>query len=74
LQILQHQAFANASIDTGFLDRESAALAASIPTELPPAVLAAIEQHRTRLGTLGTLNTLGTLGTDPFLTLKGWRG
>jgi acetyl/propionyl-CoA carboxylase alpha subunit len=31
LQILEHPTFANASIDTGFLDREGGALAASIP-------------------------------------------
>jgi acetyl-CoA carboxylase biotin carboxylase subunit len=75
LQILEHQQFVSASIDTGFLDRESAALAARIPGELPPAVLAAIQEHRGSLGTQGTSGTQGTLvKTDPFDTLRNWRG
>ena len=69
LQILEHPQFVKASIDTGFLDREGAALAASIPTALPPAVLAAVQQHRSTPGTLGTQGT-----ADPFETLRGWRG
>ena len=73
LQSLEHPQFVSASIDTGFLDRESGALAASIPTDLPPAVLAAV----------GTLRTPGVLqspsrerreSVDPFETLGGWRG
>ena len=75
LQILEHPQFVKASIDTGFLDREGAALAASIPTTLPPAVLAAVQQHQSTIGTHGTQGTVGTQGTaDPFETLRGWRG
>ena len=44
--ILEHQAFVSASIDTRFLDRESAAIAAAIPTDVPPEVLAAAEAFR----------------------------
>ncbi len=73
LQILEHPQFVSASIDTGFLDRESASLAAAIPAALPPAVLAAIEQPGTS-APQALLGTLGTLGTDPFDTLRGWRG
>ena len=69
LQILEHPQFVNASIDTGFLDREGGALAASIPGELPPAILAFVQQHRSTVGTPGTSGTL-----DPFETLGGWRG
>jgi 3-methylcrotonyl-CoA carboxylase alpha subunit len=72
LQILEHPQFVKASIDTGFLDREGASLAASIPRELPAAVLAAVQQQRDRAGTPGTLSTLGA--QDPFETLRGWRG
>ena len=72
LQILEHPQFVKASIDTGFLDREGAALAASIPTTLPPAVLAAVQQHQSTIGTQGTQGTQGT--ADPFETLRGWRG
>jgi acetyl/propionyl-CoA carboxylase alpha subunit len=78
LQLLDHPQFIAAALDTGFLDREGAAIAAASVTELPAAALAAVAEHR-RLGTvdtpstLGTPGTLGTLGTDPFLTLRGWR-
>jgi acetyl-CoA carboxylase biotin carboxylase subunit len=75
LQILEHPQFVQASIDTGFLDRESDSLAASIPTELPAAVLAAVQRHSAAARTPGTPGTLGTPGTqDPFETLRGWRG
>jgi acetyl-CoA carboxylase biotin carboxylase subunit len=77
LQILQHPDFINASIDTGFLDRESAALTRATEGELPAAARAALELHRTRphqsFGTLGTSRTLGTSGTDPFDSLRGFR-
>ena len=74
LQILEHPQFVKAAIDTGFLDREGASLAASIPGSLPPAVLAAVQQHRSTTGTSGTPGTAGTLVADPFETLRGWRG
>jgi acetyl-CoA carboxylase biotin carboxylase subunit len=69
LQVLEHRQFIDASIDTGFLDRESAALAAAIPADLPPAALAALQHHKT-----GSPGTVGTSGTDPFVTLGPWRG
>ena len=71
LQLLEHEQFIAATIDTGFLDREGAAIAAASVTELPAAALAAAAEHRRTMSTPGTL---GTLGTDPFLTLGGWRG
>ena len=80
LQLLAHEQFIAATIDTGFLDREGAALAAASVTELPAAALAAVAEHRRTVGTgtgtqpLGTPGTIGTLSTDPFLTLGGWRG
>ena len=84
LQILEHPTFVHASIDTGFLDREGAALAAAIPRDLPSAAMSAVENHRQRISTLGTSGTLGTLDTsgtsgtlgalDPFATLGNWRG
>jgi acetyl-CoA carboxylase biotin carboxylase subunit len=72
LQILQHRSFVDAAIDTGFLDREGAQLAAQISTELPAAVLAAARKHQHQ--PFGTPGTLPTLGTDPFDSLGGWRG
>ncbi|HJU42518.1 MAG TPA: acetyl-CoA carboxylase biotin carboxylase subunit [Vicinamibacterales bacterium] len=69
LQILQHQDFVNASIDTGFLDREAGALAEATRRELPDAAKTALQMHQA----LGTIGTLGTLGRDPFETLRGFR-
>jgi acetyl-CoA carboxylase biotin carboxylase subunit len=78
LQLLDHEQFVAATIDTGFLDREAAAIAAASVAELPPAALAAVAEHRRTVGTgtnpLGTVGTPGTLGTDPFVSLGGWRG
>lgn len=76
LQLLDHPDFVNASIDTGFLDREASAIAAAAPTELPAAATAALEFHRTdgtRHHAPGTPGTPGTFGTDPFQSLKGFR-
>jgi acetyl/propionyl-CoA carboxylase alpha subunit len=73
LQILEHPQFVNAAIDTGFLDRESGALAASIPAELPPAVLAAVSTLRTP-GALHSLSGERRESVDPFDILRGWRG
>ena len=77
LQILEHPDFVNASIDTGFLDREAASLAKATERELPAVALQAIELHRT-VGTrsnhaLGTPGTPGTPGTDPFVALRDFR-
>ena len=75
LQILDHPQFAKAAIDTGVLDRESAALAAGIPTDLPAAARAALEQHkRSAPATPANAETVGTLNIDPFETLRGFRG
>ncbi len=79
-QILEHPTFVDAMIDTGFLDREGSAIAASSTTEIPEAAMAAVAEHRRSLGPLSPLGTnpLGTPGTlslhDPFLTLGRWRG
>jgi acetyl-CoA carboxylase biotin carboxylase subunit len=80
LQLLEHPQFIDASIDTKFLDREGAAIAAQIPQELPNAAAIVIEALRKNLvprpnDAVGTAATPGTLGTaDPFQTLGGWRG
>ncbi len=73
IQLLQHQQFVAARIDTGFLDREGPAIAAASVQELPAAALAAVAEHR-RLGASSTPGTLGALGPDPFVSLGGWRG
>jgi len=77
LQVLAHSDFVNASIDTGFLDREASALSKATQLEIPAVASAAIELHRTSgtrsNQTLGTPGTSGTLGTDPFVALRGFR-
>ncbi|HUQ86120.1 MAG TPA: biotin carboxylase N-terminal domain-containing protein [Vicinamibacterales bacterium] len=74
LQILEHPQFTNASIDTGFLDREGAALAAAIPRDLPPAATAALAHHNQQSIRVasGPRESEGTL--DPFAALRNWRG
>jgi acetyl/propionyl-CoA carboxylase alpha subunit len=82
LRILDHPQFIDATIDTGFLDREGANIAAGLKTDLPEAAMVALKKHQRTFGTtgtrgtnpLGTLGTVGTLGTDPFLSLRNWRG
>ena len=76
LRLLEHPQFIDATIDTGFLDREGAAIAATMSTELPEAAMAAVAEHRRTLGTNppGTVRTQGTLSPDPFLSLRRWRG
>ena len=72
LQILAHSDFVKASIDTGFLDRESANLARATDVELPAAAKTAIEMHR-GLGTPSQGTRHEARGTDPFETLRGFR-
>ncbi len=72
LQILEHPRFVDASIDTGFLDREGAALASAISTDFPPAVIAFA---RSLTGSKGSTGSKGdVLRDDPFETLRAWRG
>ena len=67
LEILAHPHFVSGTIDTGFLDRESHALAATIPAELPTAVTQALsERHKAYKEAVSA--------SDPFETLGAWRG
>lgn len=68
IQLLEHPDFVNASIDTGFLDREAAHIAKATVIDPPPAVLVAIEQHRT-----GATQSAHSIATDPFVSLGGIR-
>jgi acetyl-CoA carboxylase biotin carboxylase subunit len=80
LQLLQHPQFVAATIDTGFLDREGATIAAASVTELPAAAHAAVAEHRRLFSGGGGAVPLGALATpgggdaDPFVSLRGWRG
>ena len=75
LQILEHPQFVKAAIDTGFLDRETPALAAAIPTTIPSVILEAVEAHALRgASRSATAPAAATASIDPFETLRGWRG
>jgi acetyl-CoA carboxylase biotin carboxylase subunit len=73
IEILEHPLFVSAAIDTGFLDREGAALAAAASqVELPEAALAAVAEHRRAPSARSA--TASTTAVDPFETLGHWRG
>jgi 3-methylcrotonyl-CoA carboxylase alpha subunit len=75
LQILEHQSFVDATIDTGFLDREGATLASNIPSDLPEAV-AAFARAFAKSGSANRVTDSGGSppAADPFSTLGAWRG
>ncbi|MGE0866570.1 MAG: acetyl/propionyl/methylcrotonyl-CoA carboxylase subunit alpha [Vicinamibacterales bacterium] len=74
IKLLEHEQFIEATIDTGFLDREGAAIAASSVSELPAAALAAVAEYRRTAsgGTAGASSPMTTT-SDPFDTLRNWR-
>jgi acetyl-CoA carboxylase biotin carboxylase subunit len=79
LQLLEHPMFIDAAIDTGFIDRELDALIASLPQALPASVLEAVRVLGApgAPGTPGTPSTprsVRTLDSDPFVSLRAWRG
>ena len=75
LQLLEHGQFIAATIDTGFLDREGAAMAASSVRELPAAALAAVAEYRRSPSLAQAAGaSYGAVNSDPFVTLGGWRG
>ena len=73
LQILQHPDFVNASIDTGWLDREAPALTGATEVELPAAALAAIEMHRSSGTRRDARGTMRGAHDDPFVSLRDFR-
>ena len=78
LKVLQHPDFVSGSIDTGFLDREGAALAQTNTMPLPPEALSALSEFVAAQATLGTSGNRASAGaeaaSDPFSTLRNWRG
>jgi 3-methylcrotonyl-CoA carboxylase alpha subunit len=74
LEVLAHPQFAAADIDTRFLDREAANIAAAIPTVVPDALIAFARSNPGISANSGTPGTPGTAAPDPFQALRGWRG
>jgi acetyl/propionyl-CoA carboxylase alpha subunit len=68
LRILDHPQFRTGPIDTGFLDRESAALAPDTSDDIPAFVRAAMAAHAAR----GVGGPAGA-DLDPWTSLAGWR-
>ncbi len=79
LAILQHPRFASGDVDTTFLETEGAALRAfAAKDEIPDAALAAAIAHTTLATSTPDTSIPSTPGnpgtTDPFTTLRNWRG
>jgi acetyl-CoA carboxylase biotin carboxylase subunit len=77
LQVLEHPQFVAANIDTRFLDRESAELAAQIPSEVPESLIAFARSLAGSSSSRGSNSSRGSSSSgaeDPFETLRGWRG
>jgi acetyl/propionyl-CoA carboxylase alpha subunit len=72
LQVLDHPQFVAAAIDTRFLDREAAAIAAKIPADVPEALVAFARSAISSMSSSGSSGS--TVGADPFDALRGWRG
>ena len=70
LRILDHPQYRAGQVDTGFLDREGATLAASPAGEMPAVVRAAISAHEAAEVTAPSAGHQP--GADPWSSLAGW--
>ena len=78
LAILEHPAFEAGAVDTGFLDREGAALVGSMPTSLPGFIAEAIPAMDDFARSIGASRPLRPPTSDleppdPWRALHGWR-
>ncbi|HUU36089.1 MAG TPA: biotin carboxylase N-terminal domain-containing protein [Vicinamibacterales bacterium] len=73
--LIAHPRFVAGQVDTGFLDRHLEELCAS-DGPVPPEVIAAAAWHASLGGGLATTATVSSSPglTDPFETMRGWRG
>jgi len=70
--VVDHPAFVAGQIDTGFLGRELETL--TTDPGLPPALAAAAAWHAAQGPSATAGPTAAVASTDPFDTLRGWRG
>jgi acetyl-CoA carboxylase biotin carboxylase subunit len=74
ITLLEHPRFIEASVDTGFLDREGDSVRERLGTDLPLAAFAALAAHRPAQTRPGTASGEPVESIDPFVSLGGWRG
>jgi acetyl/propionyl-CoA carboxylase alpha subunit len=74
LRVLANPRFRAGEVDTGFLDGEGAALAASATGDPPAYVRAAVAMHCESASTGRTTDPESRRTADPWATLRGWRG
>ena len=70
LRVLEHARFRSGTVDTGFLDREGAPLAATPAAETPAFVDAVMAAHREAARFATDAGSAGT--TDPWRSLNRW--
>jgi acetyl/propionyl-CoA carboxylase alpha subunit len=71
LRVLEHPLFRSGAIDTGFLDREGASLAAAPDDEPPPVIRAVLEAHDAADPRASPAASRQP-ALDPWATLRGW--
>ena len=71
LALLEHPRFVSGDLDTGFLDTEGERIRASLDSDAPPEVLAVAEAVQ---ATPGDESFAVDEPSDPWTTLRGWRG
>jgi acetyl-CoA carboxylase biotin carboxylase subunit len=78
LRVLDHPRFVSGAIDTGFLDREEAALAAAGTPALDPIAVAAAAMVAGAAASVASSAPgspgPATAAADPWATLAGWKG
>jgi len=74
IALLEHPRFIEATVDTGFLDRDGDSVRERLATDLPLAAYAALAAHRPAQARPGAASPEHVEAIDPFVSLGGWRG
>ncbi len=78
IALLEHPAFIQGKVDTGFLDREGDALRAALESDLPLAAFAAAAAHQPittqPIASTAPASRREPAVADPFVSLGEWRG
>jgi acetyl-CoA carboxylase biotin carboxylase subunit len=73
LALLEHPRFVSGDLDTGFLDTEGDAIRASLAVETPADAIA-VAQAAENGSVPSTSSAIAAVTSDPWTTLRGWRG